>query len=107
VGWNGGIASELVLLEVMNELRVDDQAGNNTHDILLSGSSTYGIYPCIQRGRWPSSEEPRMRMRRLPMVIRLVVNARARVTARESDKDIKMRVNVTSEPCAGLGSSGP
>jgi hypothetical protein len=34
------------------------------------------------------------------MVIRMVVNARAGVTAREeSNKYIKMHVNVTGEPC--------
>jgi hypothetical protein len=55
VGWKG-IASELAL-EIMNELCVDDQTGNNTHNILLSEGSTLGIYPCMQQGRWLSSRK--------------------------------------------------
>jgi hypothetical protein len=53
VGWKR-IASELAL-EIMNELRADDQTGNNTHNILLSEGSMFGIYLCIQQGRWLSS----------------------------------------------------
>jgi hypothetical protein len=59
VGWKG-IASELAL-EIMNELRVDNQTGNNTHNILLSEGSMFGIYPCIQQGHWLSSRKNRER----------------------------------------------